>query len=85
MKSPGNYPSSETNHLKTTIDGGDIFSNNNKENIPVTYTSLLDVLPLMNHRKSIEEEVKLIKNPLVRQAALAYVSLMSDDAVITEF
>ncbi|KNA10238.1 hypothetical protein SOVF_146310 [Spinacia oleracea] len=45
---------------------------------PVTYTSLREVIPPNYRRKSSKEEIHQIKNPLVKQAALAYLSPMSD-------
>ncbi|KMT01348.1 hypothetical protein BVRB_9g213630 [Beta vulgaris subsp. vulgaris] len=66
-------------HLITTINGG-ITMNLPKEamidEIPVKYTSLREVIPANFRRRNSEEEIQ-IKNPLVKQAALAYLSPMS--------
>ena len=48
-----------------------------KEEFPVKYTSIKDILMAESYyRKRSEEEVMMIENSLVRQAALAYISLL---------
>ncbi|CAO2815655.1 unnamed protein product [Amaranthus hypochondriacus] len=47
------------------------------EEFPVQYTSIKEILMAEDyHRKRIEEEVMMIENSLVRQAALGYFSPM---------
>ncbi|CAO2815654.1 unnamed protein product [Amaranthus hypochondriacus] len=72
------------NHLISAANGGALPNipepkiDNLIEEFPVKYTSIKEILTAKNYRRiRTEEEVMMIKNSLVRQAALAYLSPMT--------
>ena len=72
------------NHLISAANGGALLNIPQPkidymiEEFPVKYTSIREILTAKNYRrKRTEEEVMMIKNSLIRQVALAYLSPMT--------